>query len=79
LSRERSFARKAREAVLAVLLELKLSKTEVMETYLNEVPLGHGTIGVEAAARFYFEKGAHELSWGEGAVLAALTTNAKNR
>ena len=78
LSRRRSFARKAREALLAVLLELKLSKPAILETYLNEVPLGHGTIGVEAAARFYFEKGAHELTWGEAAVLAALTTRPRD-
>ena len=78
LSRERSFARKAREAVLAVLLELKQPKRDILETYLNEVPLGHGTIGVEAAARFYFEKGAHELTWGEAAVLAALTTRPRD-
>lgn len=78
LSRERSFVRKAREAVLAVLLELRSSKLEIMETYLNEVPLGHGTIGVEAAARFYFEKGSADLSWGEAAVLSALTTRPRD-
>ena len=42
--------------------------------YLNEVPLGHGTLGVEAAAEFYFDKSHTDLSWGESALLASLTT-----
>lgn len=74
LSNERSVARKMREAFLAFLMELKYSKTKILEIYLNEVPLGHGTIGVEAASRFYFEKSHKDLRWGEAAVLASLTT-----
>ncbi|MBI3395296.1 MAG: transglycosylase domain-containing protein, partial [Spirochaetia bacterium] len=74
LSSERTFARKAREAVLALFLELRYSKDQIMELYLNEVPLGHGTIGVEAAAKFYFNKSTSDLEWGEAAVLASLTT-----
>lgn len=45
-----------------------------MEIYLNEIPLGHGTIGVGAAARFYFRKDVKDLTWGESALLASLTT-----
>ena len=74
LTNERSFLRKAREAVLALWIELRYSKKEIMEIYLNEVPLGRGTIGVESAARFYFDKKAAELGWGEAALLASLTS-----
>lgn len=74
LSQERTIARKAREAWLAILLEAVLPKEKIMESYLNEIPLGHGTIGVGAAARFYFRKEVKDLSWGEAALLASLTT-----
>jgi penicillin-binding protein 1A len=74
LNQERTIARKAREAWLAILLEMTYSKQKIMETYLNEIPLGHGTIGVGAAARFYFRKELKDLSWGEAALLASLTT-----
>ena len=74
LRRERSFVRKAREAFLAILLEVRYSKTRIMETYLNEVPLGHGAYGVDAAARFYFNKSVNDVGWGEAALIASLTT-----
>ena len=74
LSRERSYLRKLREAFLAVLLELAYTKKEIIEDYLNMVPLGHGTNGVEAASHFYFNKSINEMSWGEVALLASLTT-----
>ena len=74
LSQERSILRKLREAFLALLLEVKYSKQEIMEDYLNMVPLGHGTNGIEAAARFYFNKNCDQLNWGEAALLASLTT-----
>lgn len=74
LHQERTISRKAREAWLAILLEAVLPKEKIMESYLNEIPLGHGTIGVGAAARFYFRKEVKDLSWGEAALLASLTT-----
>ncbi len=74
LSNDRSFIRKAREAYLAVLMEIHYPKDTILEMYLNEIPLGHGTLGVGAAARFYFRKEISELSWGEAAMLASLTT-----
>ncbi len=74
LNRERTIARKAREAWLAFLIELIYSKDTIMESYLNEIPLGHGTIGVGAATRFYFRKDVKDLTWGEAALLASLTT-----
>jgi len=74
LTNERSMFRKIREAFLAVLLELRYRKRGILEMYLNEVPLGHGTLGVEAAADFYFDKSYNDLTWGESALLASLTT-----
>ncbi|GBF49490.1 membrane carboxypeptidase/Penicillin-binding protein [Leptospira ryugenii] len=74
LSTERSIGRKAREAWLAGLLELAFTKDQILEVYLNEIPLGHGTIGVGAASRFYFRKEIQEVTWGEAAILASLTT-----
>ncbi|MCB1319280.1 MAG: transglycosylase domain-containing protein, partial [Leptospiraceae bacterium] len=75
LSRDRHIIRKMREAFLALLIEMRHSKSEIMEIYLNTVPLGHGTNGIEAAARFYFDKSYRELDWGEAAVLSAMTTS----
>lgn len=74
LSQERSYVRKIKEAWLAVLLEFWYSKNEILEIYLNEVPLGHGNRGVVAASEFYFGKSYDQLEWGEAAVLASLTT-----
>ena len=74
LNTDRSFIRKAREAYLAILMEIKFPKDLILEMYLNEIPLGHGTLGVGAASRFYFRKEITELNWGEAAMLASLTT-----
>ncbi|MDZ4726524.1 MAG: PBP1A family penicillin-binding protein [Leptospira sp.] len=74
LTIERSIARKAREAWLATLLEFVYPKDKILEVYLNEIPLGHGTIGVGAASRFYFRKEIQDVTWGEAAILASLTT-----
>jgi penicillin-binding protein 1A len=74
LTIERSIARKAREAWLATLLEFAYPKDKILEVYLNEIPLGHGTIGVGAASRFYFRKEIQDVTWGEAAILASLTT-----
>jgi penicillin-binding protein 1A len=77
LTNDKSFIRKAREAWLALLLETKFSKDEILEMYFNEIPLGHGTLGVGAAARFYFRKDVNSLNWGEACLLASLTTRPK--
>ena len=68
----RSVARKLKELVLASRLIQKLSKDEIFLLYLNEVPLGHQRIGVESAARLYFNKRARELSYSEAAALAGM-------
>ena len=72
LTPERSYKRKMKEAILAYRLEKYLSKKEILTIYLNEIYLGQGAYGVEAAAREYFAKHASELSLAEAAVLAGL-------
>ena len=74
LKHEKTYLRKIREMFLAFLLEGFHSKHKILEDYLNMVPLGHGTYGVGAATNFYFNKDFRELTWGESAVIAALTT-----
>src|SRR5262245_40911376 len=72
LNSGRTLSRKIEELVLALWLELKLSKPDILEIYLNRVYFGAGVYGVEAAARRFFDKSARELSVGEAAVLAGL-------
>ena len=70
--REKTFARKFREAVIATKLENKYSKDEILELYLNEIYFGRGAYGVEAAARTYYDKPARKLTLEEGAFLAGI-------
>jgi penicillin-binding protein 1A len=70
---ELSYERKMREMVLASRVEHTLSKSEILELYLNSIFLGRASSGVEMAARSYFGKSARELSLGEGALLAGIT------
>lgn len=76
LSRERNIFRKFHEALLAVMLELRYSKEEILEFYLNQIYLGQrgswSLCGVEEAALFYFNKHARELTVPEGALLAGI-------
>ena len=72
LTQERTLARKVQEVVLAVWLERKFSKTEIIELYLNRVYFGAGAYGIEAAAQRYFNKPATKLSVAEAAVLAGI-------
>ncbi len=76
LTQERTVARKAQEAVLAVLLEMRYSKKAILQAYLNEIYLGKSAganlLGVGAASRAYFGKDAGELSLGEAATLAGM-------
>lgn len=69
---ERTFLRKIREAALAVKLERRLDKDEILERYLNNAYFGRGAYGIEAAANAYFDKNAAELEPAEGALLAGL-------
>lgn len=72
LSRERTFRRKIREAILAYRLEKNHSKEEILYLYLNHIYLGNGNYGVEAASRDYFGKGVESLNIAEAALLAGL-------
>lgn len=72
LSRERTLKRKVQEAMLAIWLERKLTKDEILSAYLNRVYLGGGAYGIDAAARIYFNKRATELSLREAATIAGL-------
>ncbi len=72
LTPERSLKRKVQEVVLAVWLEAKYSKDEILEMYLNRVYFGAGAYGIEAAARRYFDREARELTLPQAAMLAGL-------
>ncbi len=72
LTQERTFQRKLQEAELALWLERKYSKHEILELYLNRVYFGSGAYGVEAAAQRYFGKSARNVTLAEAAMLAGL-------
>lgn len=72
LSSERTYERKAKEAVLAVLTEILYSKDEIMELYLNYISYGGTAVGIESAANRYFDKSARDLTIAEAALLAGL-------
>ena len=72
LTQERTLSRKIQEAILALWLERKYSKDQILELYLNRVYFGSGAFGVEAAARRYFGKSARQVTLSEAAVLAGL-------
>jgi penicillin-binding protein 1A len=72
LTQERTVGRKMLELVLALWLEQKFSKTEILELYLNRVYFGSGAYGIEGAAQRYFGKSARQLKLAEAAMLAGL-------
>ncbi len=72
LTNEVSFARKIKEAILAMRIEQAFTKEHILELYLNEIYLGRGSYGVAAAAMNYFDKSLDELTVAEVAYLAAL-------
>jgi 1A family penicillin-binding protein len=72
LNPERTIPRKIKEFILAIQIEKKYSKDEILQMYLNEVPFGGTAWGVEAAAETYFGKKVSELDLVESAVLAGL-------
>ncbi|MGI9374057.1 MAG: transglycosylase domain-containing protein [Hyphomicrobiales bacterium] len=72
LSPERSLRRKAHEAFLALWIEFRLSKNEILKLYLDRSYMGGGAYGVEAAAQFYFGKSIRDVSLAEAAMLAGL-------
>lgn len=72
LTQKKTLERKVQEIVLAIELERKYSKDEILEFYLNQVPLGANAYGMGAAARIYFQKPPSQLSLAESALLAAM-------
>jgi penicillin-binding protein 1A len=72
LSSQRSLRRKAQEALIALYLEARLSKDEILSRYLSTVYFGDGVFGLRAAARHYFDKTPETLSIGEAAMLAGM-------
>jgi len=72
LTPEKTLIRKIREAVLAINIERRYSKNEILSLYLNQIYLGEGAYGVEAAARTFFGKHAQELTLAECALIAGL-------
>ena len=72
LSSERSLQRKIKEAFLALWLESRLTKDEILKLYLDRSYMGGGAFGVEAAAQFYFGKSIREVNLAEAAMLAGL-------
>src|SRR6202166_3310690 len=78
LTNEVSFARKIKEALLALKIERTYSKDKILELYLNEIYLGFGAYGVAAASLLYFDKSVHELTIAEAAYLAALPKGPNN-
>ena len=72
LSNERTIERKVKEAFLAVWLETRLTKNEILKLYLDRAYMGGGTFGVDAAAQYYFGKSARDVSMPEAAMLAGL-------
>lgn len=72
LNRDRTFQRKAKEAMLTVATELLYSKMQILEMYLNYIPYGGTAVGIESASHRYFNKNAKELDLAEAALLAGL-------
>jgi penicillin-binding protein 1A len=78
LNNNRSLDRKAREAVLAMALEWKFSKEQILELYLNKVYFGGGAYGIDSASRKFFSHPANDLSVGEAAIIAGLVKAPSN-
>lgn len=72
LSLEKTFWRKTKELSIALALERKYSKDQIMEMYLNEVFLGNNSFGIQTAAKTYFNKSVQELTLADAATLAAI-------
>ncbi len=72
LSPDRSFHRKVQETMLAIQIERRFTKPQIFTLYANQIFLGHGVYGFEAASEFYFSKPAKKLTLAEAALLAGL-------
>jgi penicillin-binding protein 1A len=72
LSPDRRWQRKVQEAMLAIQIERRFTKAQIFTLYANQISLGHGTFGFEAASEFYFSKPARQLTLEEATLLAGL-------
>ena len=72
LTKQKLFERKAREIILAIQIEKRYTKKEIFTIYCNQMYLGHGAYGVEAASRLYFNKSNKQLSLEEAALVAGI-------
>jgi penicillin-binding protein 1A len=72
LTPDKTWQRKVQEMVLAIWLETKFSKDEILQLYLNRIDFGGGEIGIEAAAHKYFNRSAREITIPQAAILAAV-------
>lgn len=72
LTNDRTWSRKFKELLLAIQIERKYTKDEILESYLNVVYFGHGAYGVEAASQIFFQKSVSEVNLQEAALLAAI-------
>ncbi|MFZ2153672.1 MAG: transglycosylase domain-containing protein [Candidatus Moraniibacteriota bacterium] len=72
LTREKTFTRKIKEAVLAIKIERSFSKDEILDMYLNQIPYGANAYGIQSATQTYFKKDAKDLTLDEAAFLAVL-------
>jgi penicillin-binding protein 1A len=78
LTNSRTFGRKIKEAILALALERKFSKNQILELYLNRVYFGGGAYGIDAASRTFFGHDANSLSLGEATIIAGLVKAPSN-
>ena len=78
LSPDRSFHRKIQEALLAIQIERRFTKEQIFTLYANQIYLGHGVYGFEAASEFYFSKPARQLTLEEAALIAGLPKSPAN-
>ncbi|SFP94339.1 transglycosylase domain-containing protein [Salibacterium halotolerans] len=72
LTNDQTLLRKTKEVLIAMGLERKFSKDQILEYYLNQIYFGHGAYGVQSAAQLYFNKDASELTVDEAAMLAGI-------
>ena len=73
LTSERTWKRKVKEAILALRIERSLTKEEILTLYLNQIYLGNGAYGIQAAAQNYFGKDVDRLTFSEAALIAGIT------
>lgn len=75
LTQKRTISRKVKEIILAIQIERRFSKDEILEMYLNQIYFGHGIYGVAEAASYYFGKPISQISLSEAALLAGIPNN----